>query len=319
MTQSPMVWLVGSGNMSIEYAKVLRALNVNFLVIGRGAISAKHFQESTGIPVFIGGVQNALEQLPLPKAAIVATGISDLANTSLALLEVPQLRLLVEKPAALFHEELISIHRKATSLNSNVFVAYNRRFFASVAELRKRLSAEGGATSAVAEISEWSHIIEKLHKSDLELQRWLIANTSHVLDLMFSIIGAPQDSKLSSYVSGRLPWHHSGAVFTGAGISSHGIPFSYHGNWHAAGRWGLEVTTRENKYILRPLEMLQRIHIGEVNPSSVQIDSALDLKYKPGLYLQTECFLNWKLDQLCTLNEHLSHFHIYSSVAGYDT
>ena len=43
-----MIWLVGSGPMSVDYAKILDAQNRDYIVIGRGKASAEEFTNKTG-------------------------------------------------------------------------------------------------------------------------------------------------------------------------------------------------------------------------------------------------------------------------------
>ena len=43
------VLLVGAGYMGQEYCKVLQALRVDFLTVGRGEASGKNFYEKTGM------------------------------------------------------------------------------------------------------------------------------------------------------------------------------------------------------------------------------------------------------------------------------
>jgi glutamyl-tRNA reductase len=50
------IWIIGSGAMSIDYAKVLKALNHPYLVIGRGKQNASIFIEKTGVNVILGGL-----------------------------------------------------------------------------------------------------------------------------------------------------------------------------------------------------------------------------------------------------------------------
>ena len=38
-----MLWLIGTGALALEYAKVLKALNVKYSAIGRSKKSAKKF------------------------------------------------------------------------------------------------------------------------------------------------------------------------------------------------------------------------------------------------------------------------------------
>jgi hypothetical protein len=79
----------------------------------------------------------------------------------------------------------------------------------------------------------------------------------------------------------------------------------------------VELLTRQHRYLLRPLETLQTIPLGSVDPQPIALDNALDQQFKPGLYLQCEAFLDGHTQQLCSLAQHLKAFLIYTRIAGY--
>mgnify|MGYP006142984495 CR=1 FL=1 len=51
------VFLVGTGQMAIDYLAVLKNQNCDITVIGRGKESAMKFESKTGIKPFVGGLQ----------------------------------------------------------------------------------------------------------------------------------------------------------------------------------------------------------------------------------------------------------------------
>ena len=306
--------------MAQAYASVLQALGLSFHVIGRSRSSSLAFQEATGLPVFEGGLDAALASLDPPARAIVAVCVEELASTAQALLTAGCKSLLVEKPGALTLTDLQAIYANSLVNGANVFIAYNRRFYASVQKLFQLTQADGGITSASFEFTEWSHTLHDLKKGPGVKEHWLLANSTHVIDLVFHLIGLPSEGNWRGWHSGSLDWHPSASRFHGAGITERGIPFAYHSDWEAPGRWGLEVLTSRNRYILRPMESLQVISLGSVKSSLIDLDDELDHKFKPGLFIQCEAFLTnnlEKINQLCTLEEQLRAFPFYSCMAGY--
>lgn len=318
---STSLWLVGSGPMAQAYAAVLQAQSVEYKVIGRGKNSADVFEKETGVPVVCGGLDAALADLASPHQAIVVVGVEQLAPVARKLIGAGCKRLLVEKPGALRFAELKSVHALAELYGAKVFIAYNRRFYASVQRLRQLVDAEGGIISAVFEFTEWSHRLRDLQKAPGVKEHWLLANSTHVIDLAFHFLGLPKEGKWQGWHGGSLDWHPASARFHGAGVSERGIPFSYQADWEAPGRWGVELLTRHNRYLLRPMEALQVIPLGSVEPQQVDLDNTLDLQFKPGLFRQCDAFLSPKIDgiqqQLCSLAEQLDAFPIYSRMAGY--
>lgn len=312
-----MIWLIGSGPMSIDYAKVLSAMDEEFEVIGRGQTSADSFYRSTGKEVVVGGLNAFLNKArEIPKAAIVSVGVAQLYETTLALVEFGVKNILVEKPGAISKEQLLVLNENAKINGASISIAYNRRFFSSVLELQDRIEQEEGVTSFNFEFTEWAHIIERLDKPEEVLKAWFLANSTHVVDLSFYLGGKPE--KMSSFVAGELDWHKSGSVFAGAGISKNGALFNYAANWESAGRWSVEVLTNQNRYVLRPMEQLQVQKRGTIPLVAVEVDEQLDKNFKPGLYKQIEAFLGFDMSRLCSLEEQLAMFDVYTKMANYN-
>ena len=157
--------LVGVGNMGKEYARVLKALAIPFIAVGRGETSAAGFENATGQKPVCGGVKHYLNtEADIPEYAIIAVNIPSLYETCILLLKSGIKKILVEKPGALYKKELEDILRVASEHNAEVFIAYNRRFYASVIAAGKIISEEGGVDSFQFEFTEWSHKIEPLQK-----------------------------------------------------------------------------------------------------------------------------------------------------------
>lgn len=311
-----MIWLIGAGGMAKDYSAVLNGLNLNYMVIGRGEDSAISFERDTGISVVTGGVKKALESgLKAPEFAIVATGVEMLADNCLTLLKGGVKKILVEKPGGMNSEEISVLVSSAKKAGAMILVAYNRRFFSSVLKAKEIIAADGGVSSFNFEFTEWSHVIENLTKADGVMEEWFTANSSHVVDLAFYLGGVPE--QISCYTSGSLNWHKRSSNFAGSGVAETGALFSYHANWQAPGRWGIEILTRKHRLYLRPMEQLQRQKLGSVTLESVEIDNELDTKYKPGLYLMVEAFLNEENSDLCSIEQQLNLMGTYNRIAGY--
>ena len=181
---------------------------------------------------------------------------------------------------------------------------------------RKLISEDGGATSCIFEFTEWSHVIAPLVKGPGVKEAWFLANSTHVVDLAFHLCGSPKD--WAAWQGGALDWHPAAARFSGSGITELDILFSYHADWDAPGRWGIEVLTRKNRFILRPMEQLQVMEKGSVSVKSLDLDDELDKKFKPGLYRQVQAFLAQDNNLFCTLDEQFQHSVFYDKMAGYN-
>lgn len=313
------IWLVGSGGMAIDYAKVLSGMGVDYEVIGRGDNSAATFEATVGCKVRRGGLMANLEAITDPEksCAIVCVGSEALSLAAIQLLNHGFKRILVEKPAGLSLVELSELNARASESGASVFVAYNRRFYSSVRHLRKLINEDGGVTSLNYEFTEWAHQIEPLVKAPGVKERWLLGNSTHVIDLAIFLAGSPIEFECRR--SGGFSWHPSGSVFVGSGLTNSGALFSYQANWAAPGRWGIELCTSRYRFILRPLETLQVIEKGSIAVQSIAVeDSDIDKKFKPGLFRQVEAFINDSSSEfLCPIEDQLANARFYCEIAGY--
>ena len=309
------IWLIGAGPHAREYAKVLINRGIGFDVVGRGTSSVAAFQAETGHPARAGGLVSALEGHTPPETAIVAVSFECLAGAAIQLIESGTKRILLEKPGGLSVQELEAVGKSAAKHQADVLLAYNRRFYASTIAATRMIAEDGGPTSCNFEFTEWAHTIAPAPLSADTKQAWLLANSSHVIDLAFHICGFPKEWK--GWHAGTLDWHRAASRFCGAGVTDRGVLFSYHANWDAPGRWALEVLTRKRRFIFKPMEQLQVTHLASVKTEPVEIDDQIDKTFKPGWYEETRAFLAGDDALFCTVAEQLEHAAIYSAMAGY--
>ncbi len=313
MSDNLEVLLVGCGYMGEEYYKVLKAQGAATTIIGNSKEGAEKFKKNTGIEAMPGGIQNWLKHIDeIPDKAILAVPMNALSANAIELISAGVHELLIEKPGGMNLEELKSVQESTSKHNAKVYVGYNRRFYSSVQRAKEIIEEDGGLTSFAFEFTEWASMVENSGNSKDILENWLLANSSHVIDLAFYLGGNP--SRLSTYKSGTLPWHPSGSRYTGAGETEAGVLFSYQADWEAPGRWGVEFMTRKHRLILRPLETLKIQNINGIAIEEVNIDDTLDKEYKPGLYKQTESFLKGGMN-LMTLQEHIERWKIFEEIA----
>ncbi|MDY0328457.1 MAG: Gfo/Idh/MocA family oxidoreductase [Arcobacteraceae bacterium] len=311
------IWIVGASIMAQDYIKILRSLKKEFLVIGRGDTTAQQCKEKMGCDVIVGGLSSFLLNEPkICTHAIVAVGVEKLYETTKQLLEYGVKDILVEKPGALYTWQLEDLYNLSIKTKANVIIAYNRRQHASVLKAIDIIVQDGGVTSFNFEFTEWSHVIESIEKDEGVKEKWFLANSTHVVDLAFYLGGKPKE--ISCYTNGTLKWHPSASNFSGSGISDKNALFSYQANWESAGRWGVEILTKEHRLILRPMEKLQIQKRGSIKQDFDEtIDYTLDEEYKPGLYRQTKKFLESDLCDMCGIEEHFNTIDIYNKIANY--
>lgn len=299
------VFLIGTGQMAIDYFSVLKDQNYNTTIIGRGEESAIKFESKTGVKPIVGGLQKYINNNGLPANAyvIIATGTEALMPSLLLVLQAGAYKVLIEKPAAISIEELIENEEKIKPYSDKVFVAYNRRFYASVIEAQKLIEEDGGLQTIHFEFTEWAHTIEPLTKALGVKENWFFANSTHVVDLAFYLAGKPTQWQGYSK-AGKLKWH-SKTNFTGAGITDKGVLFSYLSNWESAGRWAIELLTEKRRIYLKPMERISVQEKGSVAVVEHKFDDSLDLQFKPGLMKQVEAYLYDDEINLLNIKNHL--------------
>ncbi len=308
--------------MSAEYVKALKALGrPPACVIGRDPARAAAFAEANGVDALGGGL-TALSPVALGPVAIVAVSHDALSSVTRGLIDKGCRTILLEKPGALYYEDLQGLQAHANTAGARVFVAYNRRFYPTVTRLAAEIEGDGGLLSCQFEFTEIERFVIHDGLPEEVLRRWGLVNSTHVIDLAFFLAGSPR--ALDRHVAGALPWHPAGAVFAGSGVSERGVTFSYHADWASAGRWRLNVYTARRRYLLEPLESLQVQERGQFEMRTVEPGPCPESEagLKPGLYHQVEALFrahDGDVDpRLCPLTEHLGRWPVYERMLGYD-
>lgn len=287
------VLLIGAGNMAVEYSRVLSFLRVPYDVIGRGEISARRFSEQTGKVVWTEGMAAYFQKRAarsMPGTAIVAVNVEQLEQVSRQLIQHGVRHILLEKPGGIDLQQLKKIETAADTSGANVYVAYNRRYLASVNRALQWIEEDGGLSSFHFEFTEKADLIAKLQQSVRVKQGWVLANSTHVIDLALFIGGPPIE--LHSYTAGGLDWHPHAAVFAGAGRTETGALFTYKADWKSAGNWSLELMTQRRRIVLNPLESVKYVIKNEREIREEKLADPYDSQFKPGLFRLVSDFLS---------------------------
>lgn len=313
------VLLVGAGCMAAEYSRVLETMGISYTVVGRSRTSAEEFQKKTNHFANTGGLAHfctAHSGSLNFQWAIVASNADELAANTCTLLRAGVKNILVEKPAGLHIEEIARVDELTKQRHAHVFVAYNRRFYASVQKVRELIERDGGVSSFQFDFTEWSNKLVEMNLNPVVLENLFYANSTHVVDLAFFLGGKPKE--MCCFKNGSLAWHPAGASFCGAGQSQNDAPFSYQANWESAGRWGVEINTTRNKYILCPLEKLQIQKRDSIQTDFCKIADQKDIDFKPGLFEQVAAFLKSDHTNLKTIEEQRNDAEMYNKMLCMD-
>jgi predicted dehydrogenase len=300
--------------MAIDYARVLIDLNVHFDVISRGKVKANAFKDKIGIDVMTGGLDRNLKTLnPHDYDFVInAVGQEELFNTTLSLIKIGFGTLLIEKPGGINTDEIRSLAKKSKSYGTIIFVAYNRRFYASVIEAGKIIKKDEGVKSFHFEFTELSHVMNKSIKPPIVKKNWFLCNSSHVVDMAFYLAERPK--QINSYIAGGISWHPLSSIFVGSGRTENGALFSYQANWEAPGHWRLEIMTKKHRIIFDPLEKLKIQKFGSYSLENVNLNDKMDNIYKPGIYLQVLKILKGDTNDLCSIDEQVSNLKFYEMI-----
>lgn len=309
----------GAGEMGQAHIKALTALLPGRVAAWAPTERNRALVEEAGAVFYHGSEPEDALAAFSPTHAVVAAPVENLPQLTTRLIDAGLRDILVEKPAAL---DVATGHRLLElSVEKDVYlaVAYNRRFYASVRTARAMMiESDEVITSVWFEFTEWPHVIAGLtNQSVLTKERWLLANSMHVIDAALHAVGLPAKGDALFVRGGSLDWHPAGAIFAGAGRAGNGAPFACCANWDAPGRWGFEWLTPSTKYIFRPLEKLHVMRRGSVAIEEVPLLDDLDQQFKPGVYLQDRAFLTRDSEYLPNLQEAIDLMNLASRMACY--
>jgi len=122
----------------------------------------------------------------------------------------------------------------------------------------KYFSEHGNPSSAHFEFTERILQIQKNPSNRKYFSDWLLANSSHVIDLGFFLIGQPKEiSAESAKVDGLSLNENTKNLYYGMGKTLKNVYFTYHSNWSSSGNWNIKIMHKNGLFVLNPLETLK--------------------------------------------------------------
>lgn len=312
--------VIGAGKMGSAHLQALAALEPDVLAGWAPSERRREAAESVGAGFFYGPLDAALDAFQ-PTHVVVASPVETLTPISLQLIAAGVRHLLVEKPVALSSAEGAALAAAVKASGAQLHVGYNRRFYSSICTALRLIAEASEEIESVA--FEFNEVVPDpagpLGHAPSVRERWLLANSLHVIDSALFPVGHPDPLRSSFARSDALAWHPAGSVFVGSGLTVLGKPFAYHANWSAPGRWGFEWMTPSARYVFRPLEKLAIMRRGSFSLEDVPLDDELDRRFKPGVYLQDRAFLfgGEEAADLVSLEHALSLVRLGEAMAGY--
>ncbi len=310
------VVLFGSSYMAEEYLKVLKALDCEVSVIGRNEEKAKGLAQRYSCCGHGGGCC-ALKGIKCKDVdlAIISSSVESLKDITIACIESGIKDILIEKPGALDVKELEAV-RKAVKPDSKIAVAYNRRFYNSVIQLDRAIEKDGGPLGCFFDFTDREKDVLDNPKSKDVIRRWGFGNSSHVIDTAFYLVGSPVE--MSSLRSGSWDCHPTGTAFAGSGKTEKCL-FSYFATWAGGGRWDIEISTKEGRYKLSPLEELQFCKKNQFSWEKIALQDDDDARFKPGLYKMVKAVLfDGDFSGLPSIDEQIKLCKTIDRIFGYE-
>ena len=269
------VLLVGSGNIAQHYALALSAQTQPFSLHGNSLESSKRFALKHDV-AFTCEERNETPDFYSFTHVILAVPIECLTSYIEKLKAFPHLQILCEKPGFLQWSQM-SVYENIT----NVWFAFNRRFYNVVNQLKAMIERNTFLSMKVI-FDERIFQVEKSRKSEDVKKHWILANSSHVIDLAFYLLD--YDIKFDAFSfarSGSIGWHPTGRFFHASYLSEN-INLTFDSSWNGSGGWSIYIADSQCDYTLQPLEKLTVTKKGEVtefdenSPNKAGFESMLE-------------------------------------------
>lgn len=310
------VALIGAGYMACEHAKAFGALaDVQLTgVYSRTRSSAESFAAEFSIPQVCASVAELYERT---RADLVVVTVRELAMKAVAeeCFAYPWV-VLLEKPAGHHYAEAKEILRSSQMKAARVYVALNRRNYASTRNALAVLSAEGRGRRLVSVYDQQS-LSDAAASGQPEqvVRNYMFANSIHVIDYL-RVFGRGEVRRVVPIV----PWNPGSPGFVVAHVEfDSGDVGIYQGIWDGPGPWAATVTDSQVRLEMRPLEAVTLQKRGERQRMTLDPDP-VDSQFKPGLARQAgyavQAVREGKTQGLATLADATESMRLCAEIFG---
>src|SRR3990167_444072 len=305
---------IGAGSMAREHARAFSSLTDVSLVgiYSRTLDKAKQLAKEFSIPIVSDSIRYLYENT---MADLVVIAVPELAANTIAKKCFQfSWSVLMEKPAGYNLQDAQDILHAAELNNSNVMVAFNRRFYSSIQAVYKDLASHH--EKRFIHIQDQQSYQEARHYKHPEevVQNFMYANSIHNIDL-FRYFGRGEVIKITPI----LPWKgESTEIMLIHMAFSSGDQGLYQGLWQGPGPWACTVSTISKRWHLQPLEQASIQWVGERKLQPIEIDE-LDKHYKPGFVRQAEAVIKnirGEFNQAISLKESFLTMQLINKMFG---
>lgn len=277
------VAIIGAGYMAREHIRAFQ----NFPGVKVTGIYSRTFAkaEKLALELGIGVVCDSIDLLfERSEADLVVIAVPELSVREVCL-EVFKYRwvCLIEKPAGYNVPDAEQIFLAAKENQRQAFVALNRRHYSSTKAVLSSLANQTERRIIHVYDQEDQVQAREVGQPELVIKNWMYANSIHLIDY-FKILGRGEIIEVTPIIH----WRPDNPSFVMAKIKySSGDLGIYEAVWNGPGPWAVTVTTRQQRWELRPLEQAKFQTYGSRQLESIAIDP-LDLEFKPGLCNQAK-------------------------------
>lgn len=303
--------------MAIEYIKVLDALNFRVTVVSRSIKNFDFIKTNFRNTNCIRSKNIEIkEKIDTFDFAINCVSIKSLYKVTCKLIQLGFKKILIEKPGVLRNSELDSLINLSEKRGLILKIALNRRHYSSAIYIKNKIN-NLNISSVHLDFTEWIKGIDYSNYDTLSLKKWLYSNSIHVIDMFFYLFGFPEKFEFYQSGKGNLSWHPSASIFFGKGNFESNIKFTCKADWNGPGRWGIEIVSKEYKYILSPLEKVKKMGLENFDICNVELENKDDLEFKPGLKKMILDFHSNDFERFITLYDYKKTLRIIDSIGGY--
>lgn len=297
------VLIIGSGPIGQEYFKIFESLKSDVRLLSR-SFGNKNINISEDKVIKGDVFQQKVDLINKFDYVVIAVQPRFSLDILLYLLKNTKSKILIEKPVGLSSLDFKKIN--CEEFDERVYVAFNRRWFNSIKNLKKELEDKETLTVNI----EFTEHNNRMKGSVEELERWAIANSIHVIDMGLFLFGVPKISFLKNE-------NNSGVQIIEARAEHKKITFYFKAYWGGAGNWNISILTNKANYVLNPIENLNKQNIESfkkevINSSSTKND------YKPGFFEQSKSFLESKRGDFANYNYYKNLINLIEKLMNYD-
>ena len=314
MTQTCKVAVVGAGYMATEHVKAFADVPGVELsgIFSRTRERAEKLAAEYGIQ----GVYDSVEQLyEVTRADLVVVTVVELSmnQVSKACFAYPW-TVLLEKPAGYTMPDALDIHAAAQQQGRNVFVALNRRFYASTRAALDDLARIDAPRFIKMQDQQDQATALQYGQPKPVVENWMYANSLHMIDY-FTAFGRGKVVEVENV----FPWTPADpGVVVARLVFESGDTGLYEGIWKGPGPWAATIQTAEKRWEMRPLEQAAFQVAGSRKLEPLETHP-WDTAFKPGLRMQAEQAVRAVLGQphqSVSLGESLESMRLVQRIFG---